>query len=224
MDRSEPDGPSEAPRLILASASPRRRELMGLMGLPFEVRVSTYDEPAPPDTPIPLAGFVTELAVGKGRAVAEHAGPNCLVIGADTIVTLDQGEIGLPVGKPIDAEDARRMLGLLSGAVHVVYTGVALLKTGLAGDIELPLCNVTRTKVTFRELNDAMVSGYLRTGEPYDKAGAYGAQGYAAPFIERIEGDYFNVVGLPLSAVGRLLESAGVPWWQHRTILPPVVG
>ncbi len=215
---------SAPPRLLLASASPRRRELIALLGLPFEVCPSAYQEPPPPAEPVALDSFVLTLARHKAQEVAARADAGCLVLGADTIVTLETGEEGLPLGKPTDPEDARRMLRLLSGRAHSVLTGIALIRAQGAGATDAPLCTVVRTQVHFRPLTSEMIEGYLATGEPFDKAGAYGAQGYAAPFIHHIEGDYFNVVGLPLAEVGRLLESAGVAWWRFRTQTPPCIG
>jgi len=212
------------PRLVLASASPRRRELMALFGMPFEVIPSRYEEPPPPQGPVDLASFVTELAIHKAREVAARQEAGCLVLGADTLVTLETGPYGVPLGKPTDSEDARRMLRLLSGHTHSVYTGVALIAALGGGAMAEPLAVAVQTRVRFRALTEEMITGYLATGEPFDKAGAYGAQGYAAPFIAGIEGDYFNVVGLPLCAVGQLLEQAGVVWWRWRTLTPPLIG
>jgi septum formation protein len=211
------------PRLILASASPRRRELMGLLGLPFEVIPSRYEEPGPPTEPVDLAALVTLLAANKAQEVASRTEAG-LVLGADTLVTLDQGDRGVPLGKPIHAEQAHAMLRSLAGNVHCVYTGIALIRTGRQDKPATPLCAAVKTRVRFRELSDRMIADYIATGEPMDKAGAYGAQGYAAPFIESFEGDFFNVVGLPLCAVGRLLEKSGIPWWRYRTHMPSVIG
>lgn len=198
-----------APHLILASASPRRRELLALFGLPFTVEPSRFEEPPPPVEPTRLSDLVTGLAASKAGEVAARM-PDSLVLGADTLVAPD-AEVGVPLGKPTDADDARRMLRLLSGRTHRVYTGVALIK---GGQSPIPILHTEMTRVRFRPLTAAMIEGYLATGEPFDKAGAYGAQGCAAPFIEGIEGDFFNVVGLPLCALGRLLEQVGVDW-QH---------
>ena len=207
--------PDSLPRLILASASPRRRELLALLGIPFNVVPSAYDEPPGPDAPTSLPDFVTPLAANKAMEVAQRS-PDSLVIGADTIVALSQSDVGVPLGKPADAADAERMLRLLSGNVHSVYTGVVLLRTREPGQIDAPIAAAVRTRVRFRAMNDRMIADYIATGEVMDKAGAYGAQGYAAPFIESFDGDFFNVVGLPLCTVGRLLEQAGVEWWRLR--------
>ena len=200
--------------LILASASPRRRELVALLGIPFRVVPSLYDEPPAPGVPVPLAELVTSLAVAKATEVASRLNTGW-VLGADTLVSLDE-DVGVPLGKPTDRSDAARMLRLLSGRSHFVYTGVALLAPARAGELAQPVTSVTRTRVWFRDLADAMIADYIDTGEPMDKAGAYGAQGFAAPFIERFDGDYYNVVGLPLCDVGRLLERCGMDWYKWR--------
>ena len=212
-----------SPRLILASASPRRRELLSLLGLPFTVVPSSYEEPPAPSSPVDLPAFVTDLARHKARAVAQIE-PDALVLGADTLVSLSVGAVGVPLGKPIDTADACRMLRLLSGALHTVHTGVALFRSLPDGSLTEPLCMAVRTEVRFRTLSDAMIADYVATGEPLDKAGAYGAQGYAAPFIESFTGDFYNVVGLPLCEVGRLLERSGLLWWQHRQNMPSLPG
>jgi septum formation protein len=219
-----PQKNSAPPRLALASASPRRQELIALLGVPFTVCPSRYEEPPPPTTPVDLAAFVTTLATHKAQEVAARMEGGSLVLGADTLVTLAEEGPGVPLGKPVDREDARRMLRLLSDRDHCVYTGLALIAALGEGRSAEPLCTSVRTRVRFCALNDAMIEGYLATGEPFDKAGAYGAQGYAAPFIARLEGDYFNVVGLPLCAVGTLLEQAGFDWWRYRTQTPPLIG
>lgn len=207
---------SPLPRIVLASASPRRRELFALLGLPFEIIPSHYDEPTSPDTEVVLSDFVAHLALEKARDVAQRE-PNAWVIGADTEVAM--GVRGAPLGKPKDAEDARRMMASLAGRKHLVCTGVALFRP--QKENLPPLSIAVSTWVTFRPLSLEMIADYVATGEPMDKAGAYGAQGYAAPFIESFEGDFFNVVGLPLCALGRLLETAGLPWSAHRSRLSP---
>jgi septum formation protein len=207
--------------MILASSSPRRRELFALLGLPYTVVTSRYEEPASPSERVPLAAFVTQLATGKAQEVAGRIDSGW-VLGADTEVALEEGEFGTPLGKPNDSEDARRMLRLLSGRVHVVITGVAVIRVPESGRAEPPVSSSVRTRVRFRKLSDSMITDYIATGEPLDKAGAYGAQGYAAPFIESFEGDFFNVVGLPLCEVGKLLERCGLAWWRFRRNLPPL--
>lgn len=185
------------PRIILASASPRRQELLKLTGLPFEVIPSEVDETPPDDSP-PIA-IARLLAERKADDVAARH-PAALVIGADTLVVLD----GALLGKPRDAEDARRMLKLLSGRTHQVITGVALRGLATASD-------AVSTDVTFRPLTAREVDAYIATGEPMDKAGAYALQGHAALFITGIHGDYANVVGLPLCRLAALLRAHGIP-------------
>ncbi|HLK56883.1 MAG TPA: Maf family protein [Chthonomonadaceae bacterium] len=211
------------PRLILASASPRRRELLALLGLPFEVLPSRYEEPPPPTTPVALDAFVSLLAQHKAAEVAERVEAG-FIIGADTLVTLDHDQLGVPLGKPMDTADAERMLRLLSGAIHIVYTGVVVIRKEEASRPPAIVSAAVRTRVRFRELSAAMIADYIATGEPMDKAGAYGAQGYAAPFIEGFEGDFYNVVGLPLCTLGRLLEQSGLEWSHYRQEMPPVIG
>ena len=201
-----------APRIVLASASPRRRELFALLGLPFEIIPSSYDEPTSPNQAVILSEFVTHLATEKAREVAQHE-PDAWVIGADTEVAMDF--VGTPLGKPRDTEDACRMMAALAGRRHLVCTGVALFRPS---SMNLPPLSIAvSTLVKFRDLTPKMIADYVATGEPMDKAGAYGAQGYAAPFIESFEGDFFNVVGLPLCALGQLLETAGLPWSAYRS-------
>ena len=183
--------------LILASASPRRRELMGQLGLPFEVRPAVG-----PENP-PAGASAAETVLALSRAKAEEIGanhPDALVIGADTVVEVD----GAILGKPRDEADAFRMLRLLSGREHRVYTGVTVIRGGEV------LSQWERTRVFFREMTDREIDDYIATGEPMDKAGAYGYQGRASLYVERIEGDFFNVVGLPLCRLGTMLSKLGV--------------
>ena len=197
-------------RIILASTSPRRAELLRQIGMTFEVR-PIPDEDHPEATPLPLpAGLpVLEgaerlagtLAESKAAAVAASI-PEAIVIGADTIVVAEQGILG----KPADAEDAARMLRLLSGRRHHVVSAVALHVFSLG----LRLVDGAVTAVWFRDLREDEIAAYVATGEPLDKAGAYGIQGRAALFVDRLEGDYFTVVGLPLVRLAALLERAGV--------------
>jgi septum formation protein len=212
--------------LVLASASPRRKELIALLGHPFEVVPSRYDEPPPPTTPVSLPDLVSTLAREKAMETASRlADASRLIIGADTLVTLSADPIGLPLGKPTDAEDAFRMLHSLAGSTHTVYTGVCIVRFSPENSkAEVLASGVESTRVTFRELDDRVIWDYIATQEPMDKAGAYGAQGYAAPFIESFAGDFYNVVGLPLCLTGKLLENAGFNWWQHRTVMPDVIG
>jgi len=179
--------------LILASQSPRRRQLLAGAGFEFLVRPADVDESwRPGEDPVT---HVKRLARDKARAVA--AGPDDVVLGADTVVVVD-GEI---LGKPADAADAARMLRRLSGRAHQVYTGVCLKR----GALELLDCEVTL--VRFAALSEREIAEYVASDEPLDKAGAYAVQGLASKFIERIEGCYFNVVGLPVARVYRLLKS-----------------
>jgi septum formation protein len=188
-------------RLILASSSPRRRELLTQAGFTFEVHPAHIPEdPLPNEDPI---AYVVRLARAKAEAVFEkissqESAPPQVVLGADTTVTLDNHILG----KPADAADAARMLRLLSGRTHRVITGVALAsaqRTEVAAEV---------TGVRFLTLSDEEIAAYIATGEPMDKAGAYGIQGRAARWIPRVEGCYFNVVGLPLALVSVMLEAA----------------
>ncbi len=178
------------PEVVLASQSPRRRELLGLLFEHFEVHACETDESLPDGIAPDKA--VERLALQKAQAVAP-AYPGRLVIGADTIVVLD----GAILGKPRDEADAARMLGLLSGRCHAVHTGVALIRDGKTRRFSC------RTAVHFAALSPKEIEWYVHTGEPMDKAGAYGIQGYGARFIEGIEGDYFNVMGLPVNRLYR---------------------
>ena len=180
-------------RLVLASASPRRARLLAEAGYAFDVAPAGIDERRLGDeTP---AAYVRRLARGKAEAVAPRY-PDRVVVGADTIVVID----GLVLGKPADAAEAAGMLGRLAGRRHTVLTGVALVR-GARSEVA-----VERTEVTFTALDADRIRWYVGTGEPDDKAGAYAAQGIGSRFIERIEGSYSNVVGLPIPVVGRLLE------------------
>jgi nucleoside triphosphate pyrophosphatase len=182
-------------RLILASASPRRRELLTQAGFAFEVCPAHVNEDLHrEEDPI---GYVIRLAKDKARETYEHLKePRAIVLGADTTVTLD----GHILSKPEDASDAIRMLRILSGRTHRVITGIAITTasgTNVAAEV---------TGVQFRRLLDEEIAEYVATGDPMDKAGAYGIQGYAARWIPRIEGCYFNVVGLPLALACSMLE------------------
>jgi septum formation protein len=219
----DPDRMATPPRLILASSSPRRRELLALLGLPFEVVPSLYQEPSAPKYAVNLGAFVAELAVNKALEVAGRV-ENAYVIGADTLVTVDAGAVGVPLGKPVDADDARRMLRLLSGRAHYVFTGVAVIAVNSNHSQFEPFTATVQTEVVFRRLSETMITDYVATNEPLDKAGAYGAQGYAAPFIESFHGDFYNVVGLPICTVGKLLEQMGLEWWRYREQMPTVIG
>ncbi len=196
--------------VILASTSPRRKELLTVYGFPFKVVPSGYEEPSAPTIPISVPDYVKDLAYQKAAEVAGRSS-NCLVIGADTLVC-DDNEFSSVFGKPEDADDAAKMLRWLSGRTHRVYTGVSVIQVGETGAERACITDAVVTRVTFRALSEKHIQRYISTDEPFDKAGSYGAQGYAAQFIDRIEGDYFNVVGLPLSRLGMMLESLGFDW------------
>ena len=184
---------------VLASASPRRRELVELMGLaPLKILPAVGEEVADPG--LRDGALAETLALHKAREVAAHCAPEDIVIGADTIVCLD----GAVFGKPHDAADAARMLRALSGRGHTVYTGVAVIR----GDTVRT--HAEATEVHFRTLTDAEIAGYIATGEPMDKAGAYGIQGKGSLLVSGIEGDFFNVMGLPVCALGEILNTFGV--------------
>ena len=179
-------------KLILASQSPRRKELMGLFHIPFVIRVSDVDETMDPN--LSAAEAVAQVSRRKAEAVTRDV--DDVVIAADTIVVLG-GEI---LGKPKDPADASRMLHLLSGRDHQVMTGMTLLRG------EQCLTHTEITDIHFRPLSDREIDAYIRTGEPMDKAGSYGIQGGAALFADRMHGDYYNVMGLPVCRLGQLLR------------------
>ncbi|HEX8539089.1 MAG TPA: Maf family protein [Cystobacter sp.] len=188
-------------RLVLASASPRRRELLGQLGLTFEVSAADIDETPQPGEP--AGPYVLRLAREKARVVALRH-PDAWVLAADTTVSLGEALLG----KPRDAAEARDMLGRLSGRTHEVYTGVALAGPG-AGHSTL-----VRTRVTFRTLSPGEIAWYAGTGEPLDKAGSYAMQGKGGFLVASVEGSPTNVIGLPLGETLELLGRAGVvlPW------------
>ena len=188
--------------LILASASPRRRELLTQAGLSFTAEAADLNEDRMPDEA--AAAYVQRLAEEKAHAVwtlhqnADTPGDPLIVLGADTCVVCDSHILG----KPVDTADARRMLELLSGRTHAVLTGIAAVtRRGTLRDLDI-------TQVTFNVLKDPEIAQYIATGEPLDKAGASAIQGYAARWIPRIEGCYFNVVGLPIARTIALLAEA----------------
>ena len=188
------------PKLILASGSPRRAEILQAVGWPFEIAVSGIDEAR-------LAGedpvsYVQRLARSKAESVAAHL-EHGLVLGADTTVIVDDELLG----QPRDADDAERMLTLLSGKWHEVLTGVALV---VAGNPARMLVDFEKTRVRFAEMSTAEIGWYLSTGEATGKAGAYGIQGKAGLFIEEIEGDYFNIVGLPIRLVYKMAKRSNL--------------
>jgi nucleoside triphosphate pyrophosphatase len=185
-------------RLILASQSPRRKELLRAAGFDFEVRMPNLVEiPRDDETP---REYACRLAREKALVVASAEPPGRLVLGADTVVVLN----GCLLEKPQDAPDARRMLAMLSGRTHCVITGVCLAR---AKDF-VEACEYESTEVTFRTLGETEIAAYVASGEPFDKAGAYGIQGLASKFVSRINGCYFNVVGMPVSRVYGLLKRA----------------
>lgn len=185
--------------LILASASPRRIALLNMLNL-FDVRVI----PAANEAPYPqgLSPFeaVQKIAASKALDVAGRLPPDALILAADTVVALDETVLG----KPADEAEAFRMLRSLSGRKHTVYTGMALFQGGKL------LCDTAKADVWFRDITDAEINAYIGTGSPIDKAGAYGAQDMAALFVERIDGEFYTVVGLPICKLGKLFQSFGL--------------
>ena len=194
--------------LILASASPRRKQLLEMVGYPFTVAVSDAAEETDKTQP---GEIVMDLSYQKARAVAAQTDlkPGTLILGADTIVVQD-GEV---LGKPLDEADAARMIRMLAGRSHSVFTGVTLLEAGdgPAGEPFLVRSRFFRETVVFvHAMSEEEIHAYLLTGEAYDKAGAYGIQGAFGVYVDRIEGDYNNVVGLPVSAVYQALRETGI--------------
>ena len=201
------------PKLVLASSSPRRREILSAAGIEFDVLPTDIAEVKSPQESI--EEFVRRLAIEKAQAafdaISAPGGSNALrglpILGADTVVAID----GLALGKPANEAEAIQMVRRLAGRVHEVLTGVAILfassNTGVHKEI-----GVSRTKVEFRKLTDEQIVAYVRSGEPYDKAGAYGIQGLASKFVAMIEGCYFNVVGLPIALVCEMLEKNQEYW------------
>ncbi|UXD86395.1 Maf family protein [Thalassolituus hydrocarboniclasticus] len=187
--------------LILASASPRRRELLQQIGVKFRIEVADIDEtPLSAEHP---AAYVARLALGKAQKIAAE-NPGCVVLGSDTTVVLDD-EI---LGKPENADDAARMLAALAGRRHQVMTAVALVKD------DQQRVQTVITNVHFAPLSAAQISAYVATGEPADKAGAYGIQGLGAVLVDAIEGSYSNVVGLPLTETAAMLQQFDIPIWD----------
>ena len=182
--------------LTLASTSPRRRQLLEMLGIPVEVRPSNVPEVRAPDER--PGAYTLRLARAKAQSV-----PGDYVLGADTTVALDEHVLE----KPSDAADAVRILTLLQGRTHEVVTAVALVSNGMVRE------RVDTTLVTFRPASRAFLEAYVATGEPMDKAGAYGIQGFGAALVERVDGDFFTVMGLPLRLVIDLLGEAG---WEYR--------
>ena len=172
--------------IILASASPRRKEILELADLKFDIMPSDAQEITTKTAPNEV---VMELASIKAKDIYKKSEKQSMIVGADTVVAY-QGQI---LGKPSDKADAKRMLTMLSGQTHEVYTGVCVIEDGKTKTF------YEETKVTFYEISDEQIDRYIKTGEPMDKAGSYGIQGKAAVFIKGIEGDYYNVVGFPIA-------------------------
>ncbi|MDE7172673.1 MAG: Maf family nucleotide pyrophosphatase [Oscillospiraceae bacterium] len=191
--------PEEKAKIILASNSPRRKELLERIGVKdFKVAAPNVDESVEDD--LSPAEIVERLSLRKARAAAKKAGPDDLIIAADTVVALDDKVLG----KPHDEADAFAMLSALSGREHHVYTGVTVLRG------EEAVTQHEETAVTFRAIRPDEIRGYIATGEPMDKAGAYGIQERGALLVSGIHGDYFNVMGLPVFRLGRILAQFGV--------------
>jgi septum formation protein len=192
---------SHEPVLCLGSASPRRRELLAHIGVPFVVAAPDIDESVRPgESP---RQYVTRLAQEKARAV-RRAGQHLPVLAADTTVVVEDSIFG----KPVDKADALRMLAILSGRTHEVLTGIALADSrGVA-------TRLNSSKVTFRELTREECAAYWETGEPRDKAGSYGIQGFGAVFIETVVGSHSGIMGLPLFETAELLKASGIPYWN----------
>ncbi len=184
-------------KFVLASASPRRKELLTSAGFEYEVHPANIDEIIPDGTPTESVAEV--LAKQKAESVLKDY-PDAVVLGSDTIVVLD----GKILGKPHDKEDAANMLHSLSGREHQVYTGLCVCSK------DKTCCMTSCTDVYFHKLSDELVSAYIETGEPMDKAGAYGAQGLGSVLVEKINGDFFTVMGLPIADAVRILAKFGI--------------
>lgn len=195
---SAPSRSIKLEKLILASRSPRRAEILNAVGWPFKAVVAGIDETRKPDED--AIDYVRRLALGKASVVAEKV-TNGLVMGADTVVVFEDHILG----QPKDREDARRMLNLLNGNWHTVITGVALIRIDEVGRRTEVIDNES-TKVRFSKLTDEEIEWYISTDEPMDKAGAYAIQGMASLFIEEVQGEYFNVMGLPIRLVYELWQ------------------
>ena len=190
--------------LILASASPRRRDLLAACGIPFEIIPSMIDEDPLPDEPAPV--YVQRLALAKAESVAEQR-PDAVILGADTTVTIDS----LILAKPQSHDDARQMLHRLRGREHEILTGVAVVGGKMARHMGDPSAQtMVATRVLMRRFTAATIEWYLATGEPMDKAGAYAVQGLGGALVEWVEGSYTNAVGLPLAETLSLLRRFGI--------------
>ena len=189
----------QQPELILASASPRRKELLERIGLRFSVEAADADETLIPG--LSAKNQVMRLSRIKADAVASLHSEDPVILSADTVVVLD----GAILGKPVDEADARHMLRSLSGRTHHVLTGITVRH----GKYQDTCCE--ETEVRFGTLSEKEIDAYIATGEPMDKAGAYGIQGLASVFVAGISGDYYNVMGLPLHTCAVMLRKAGIP-------------
>ena len=189
--------------IILASTSPRRKELVELLRLPFEAVASAYEEDM--SLLLPPRELVQHLALGKAQAVAMTY-PDALVIGGDTIVVLKDRVMG----KPHTPEEAREMLQALRGTTHQVVTGLAVIDTA-TGETKT---SATVTDLTFKAYSDEEIENYLKTGEPFDRAGAYAIQGYASLFVEKIDGDYQGALGLSVVELVKILKGFDVDVWR----------
>lgn len=186
-------------KIILASGSPRRKEILENIGIEFTVVKSVADESSINPEGIPVSIYVQELALLKATEVKSRvSAKNAIVIGADTVVSID----GKILGKPANDEEAYNMLKSLSGKTHQVYTGYC----GISTDDGMAVCESVCTNVTFANLSDEEIYEYIHTGECSDKAGGYGIQGKGVMLVEKIEGDYFNVVGLPVRSLVNMLK------------------
>jgi septum formation protein len=200
--------PADALRVILASQSPRRRDLLTLIGIPHEVSPADIDESVHPDeAPVP---HCERLARTKAATLAARDN-EALVIGSDTIVVID-GDI---LGKPSDAADACAIIARLAGRTHTVFTAVAVAHRGRI------VSGVESVSVTFRPLDAGQIAAYVATGEPMDKAGAYGIQGYGATIVERIDGDYFAVMGLAIGRMVALMGELGIEYRFNSPLVAP---
>ena len=187
-------------RFILASKSPRRAMLLSSIGMKFDIIDAEADESSVLKEGIEPGIYTQELALLKAAAAAKKLGPkkNAIIISADTVVVLD----GKILGKPTDEDDAFQTLSSLSGRTHEVYTGYCVMRP----EDGFAVCKSVRTEVMFKALDEDKIRRYIATGEPMDKAGSYGIQGQGAALVEKIDGDYFNVVGLPVSALADTME------------------
>ena len=186
-------------KIILASSSPRRKQIMEQIGLDCIVEVSDYEEKLIPD--VSVEEFVKTLSLGKAKSVAKNH-QDAIIIGADTTVFIDNQILG----KPKTLAGASEMLHKLSGKTHSVFTGFTVIDT----KNNIIITDFIETKIKFKDLSEEEISGYIESGEPMDKAGAYGVQGKGALLVEHIEGDYANITGLPIVKIVEILKTLGV--------------